>query len=411
MAAAHTAQLEIHADPQNLPLMAAAGMCLFQLQKVPNMDIHRHFTSLNSYCNIIEALLFPVNSTCPFAYHVLSRKTAGIYGKDLVKLTSHILPEGRLLTTPENRAACADLEGLKHAKETGQILEGMVLLCDERHTLHVRLGPFTGLIPRDEAALGIAEGTTRDIAILSRVGKAVCFTVQDLQEKDGIITPLLSRRSAQEAALPTLMALEPGQIIPATVTHLEPFGAFVDIGRGIPSMIGVERLSISRIPHTKTRFQTGQQIYAAVLHVDRENQRIDLTHRELLGTWEENAALLRPGMTLPGYVRSIKEYGAFVELLPNLSGLAECRDGIAEGDRVSVYIKSILPDRMKLKLLILEKLPPLDEPEPLHYFITEGRLERWDYAAEGCEKPGSTTLFCHSPVSPFPYYDKYINYT
>ena len=43
----------------------------------------------------------------------------------------------------------------------------------------------------------------------------------------------------------------PGLVVPATVTHLEPFGAFVDIGCGAPSMIGVERLSVSRIAHAE----------------------------------------------------------------------------------------------------------------------------------------------------------------
>ena len=118
-----------------------------------------------------------------------------------------------------------------------------------------------------------------------------------------------------------------------------------------------------------------------------------LTHRELLGTWEENAALFRPGMTVPGYARGIKDYGTFVELTPNLSGLAESKDGVKEGERVSVYIKSILPDRMKLKLLIIDTLPPLEGPEPLHYFLTEGILDRWQYAPEGCRKSGGETVF------------------
>lgn len=158
-------------------------------------------------------------------------------------------------------------------------------------------------------------------------------------------------------------------------------------------MIGVERLSVSRIAHPGNRLRVGQEILAAVLAVDRELGRVVLTHRELLGTWEENAALFRPGMTVPGYARGIKDYGTFVELTPNLSGLAESKDGVKEGERVSVYIKSILPDRMKLKLLIIDTLPPLEGPEPLHYFLTEGILDRWQYAPEGCRKSGGETVF------------------
>jgi len=205
--------------------------------------------------------------------------------KDLVKLTSVCyLPEGRLLHTPQNCAACATLESLLEAKESGTVIEGIAQLCDENHNLQVAVGPFTGWIPREEAALGIADGSTRDIAILSRVGKPVCCLVEEAAESNGAIHLTLSRRKAQELALEKILAWTPGQIIPATVTHLEPFGAFVDIGCGVPSLIGVERLSVSRIPHPAERLSPGQEIYAAVLSIDKNAKRVTLTHRELLGT-------------------------------------------------------------------------------------------------------------------------------
>lgn len=316
-------------------------------------------------------------------------------------MTSCFLPEGRLLRTPENQAACATVEALAHTRAAGTVVEGVALLCDEHHDLLVRLGPFTGRIPRGETALGISDGSTRDIAILSRVGKPVCCCVAGLEGHGGQLTPLLSRRQAQEQALESILSWSPGQVVPATVTHLEPFGAFVDVGCGVPSMIGVERLSVSRISHPRDRFRVGQEIYAAVLETDRPAGRVTLTHRELLGTWLENAALFRPGMTVPGWARGVKDYGTFVELTPNLSGLAECREGVRDGDRVSVYIKSILPDRMKLKLLIIDTLPPAEPPEPPRYFITGGILDRWRYAPDACQKSGGETVFLR-PQTPAP---------
>ena len=309
-------------------------------------------------------------------------------------MTNYILPEGSLLFTPENRAACASREKLQEAMTEGRILEGTARLCDEEHNLHVSLGPFPGLIPRLQAALGIAEGSCREIAILSRVGKPVCFTVTGLEETNGFLRPILSRRQAQEQALEFLMEhAGPGRVIPAVVTHLEPFGAFVDVGCGVSSMISIENISVSRIPHPAVRFSVGDSIRAVVLDRDRALGRIYLTHKELLGTWAENAARFRPGITVPGIVRGIKEYGAFVELTPNLSGLAEGRADLSEGDRVSVYIKSILPQRMKIKLLVIEKLPPAPERPPLRYFITNGVMEHWRYAPPGCVKVGCETVF------------------
>ncbi|MEG1857702.1 MAG: S1 RNA-binding domain-containing protein, partial [Pseudoflavonifractor sp.] len=199
---------------------------------------------------------------------------------------------------------------------------------------------------------------------------------------------------AQTLALEHFMSvLTPGMVIPASVTHLEPFGAFVDIGCGVPSMIGIENISVSRISNPAERFAVGQKIFAAVLGVRPDLGRVILSHKELLGTWQENAAQFTMGMTVSGTVRGIKDYGAFVELAPNLSGLAELRDDLQEDDRVSVYIKAVVPERMKIKLLVIDRLPREKAPLPFRYFITEGTLTSWHYAPDCCGKPCAETLF------------------
>lgn len=300
-------------------------------------------------------------------------------------------PEGRLLATQANQARCATMDALRMALAEETVLEGVALLCDADRSLLVRLGDFTGIVPREEGAIGVADGSTREIALLTRVGKPVSVVVIGFRE-DG--TLLLSRRRAQEMALHDLLAhLQPGDILSATVTHLEPFGAFVDVGCGLPSMLGIENISVSRIPHPNQRFALGQEIFAVVTGLDPGLGRIYLSHKELLGTWSENAAAFSVGMTVPGMVRGMKEYGAFVELTPNLSGLAELRESVQEGDRVAVYLKAILPERMKIKLLVIGPLPALPTPPPLRYFQPQGRLDRWEYAPRGCSKVGAVSVF------------------
>lgn len=300
-------------------------------------------------------------------------------------------PEGRLLDTEENRKHCSSLPALQSAMEANTVVEGIALMCSPSHDISVKLNSFIGTIPREEGAIGIAEGTTRDIALLSRVGKPVAVVVTAINDNG---TLLLSRRKAQEKARNYLMEqARPGDILPATVTHMEPFGAFVDIGCGLPSMLGIENLSVSRISHPNRRFTLGQEIFAIISEVDPTLGRVYLTHKELLGTWSENAAGFVPGMTIPGIIRGVKEYGVFVELTPNLSGLAETKEDLTEGDRVSVFIKSILPERMKIKLLVIDKLAPDPTPVLPHYYQTEGRICRWEYAPQGCNKVGAISIF------------------
>ena len=190
-----------------------------------------------------------------------------------------------------------------------------------------------------------------------------------------------------------LSHLKPGVLLTCRVTRLESFGVFADIGCGIIAMLPIERISVSRISHPQERFKPGQKFLAAVWRIDPQQRRITLTHRELLGSWMENASRFQSGETVPGIVRSVKEYGSFIELTPNLSGLADAREHLSEGDAVSVYIKSIRPERMKIKLQVIEKLPPLSEPEPLRYQITDGKLERWVYSPPNCEKEPMVTDF------------------
>lgn len=301
------------------------------------------------------------------------------------------LPEGFRLNTPENRWVNTPA-AMDQAAEEEQILEGIVTRCDCAHNLVVDCNGITGLIPRSEAALGLSSGRTREIALLSRVGKPVCFQV--IGEGDGQY--LFSRAKVQQKALNYLMEhLLPGDVISARVTHLEPFGAFVDIGCGLTSLVGIEHISVSRIAHPAERFYPGQWIHVAVRGVDPSLGRVHLTHRELLGTWLENARRFSPGETVSGVVRGNEDYGVFVELSPNLSGLAERKEGVASGDGVSVYIKSILPEKMKIKLILIDKLEsaPSTLIRPEDYQITQGRLQHFLYSPPGKEGRLTETVF------------------
>ena len=88
------------------------------------------------------------------------------------------------------------LDEVKTAMMNGSVIESRVLLCDSEHNLHVDLGIIRGMIPREEGAIGIDDGTTRDIALISKVNKPVCFTILGFQRDDfGNISAILSRKA------------------------------------------------------------------------------------------------------------------------------------------------------------------------------------------------------------------------
>lgn len=296
------------------------------------------------------------------------------------------LPEGKRMLSKQNRDCLANESLLREAMEQHTILEARAVMCDAAHNLSVNLSCMRGVIPREEGALGIRSGDVRDIAVISRVNRPVCFTVKELTH-DGQGKPLaiLSRENAQRLCLENYIShLQCGDVIDARITHLESFGAFADIGCGIAALLPIDTISVSRIDHPRERFYTGMDIKAVVRSI--ENGRITLSHKELLGTWEQNAAAFIPGETVTGIIRSVETYGAFVELTPNLAGLAELREDLRPGMQASVYIKSILPQKMKIKLIIIDTFEYNYQPQPPHYFFDKSHMDHFLYSPAGSAK-------------------------
>ena len=295
-------------------------------------------------------------------------------------------PEGWRIDTPENRAAMQSPSALADACREERILEARAIVCDSAHNLITDLGCMKGIIPREEGAIGIREGTVRDIAIISRVNRPVCFVIKGFRKDHaGKTVAVLSRREAQERCQRDFISqLVPGDVIDTRVTHLESFGAFADIGCGIVSLLPIDAISVSRIEHPRERLSAGMDIRAVVKSID--NGRITLSQKELLGTWEENVSQFSAGETIAGIVRSVEPYGIFVELTPNLAGLAEVKEGVIPGQQASVYIKSILPARMKIKLIIIDTFDCQYRPEPPRYFFAGSHIDRFVYSPPSCEK-------------------------
>lgn len=293
----------------------------------------------------------------------------------------------------ENKRSIMSTALLAEAKVQQTVLEAPVIMCDASHNLIVNLGCMRGIIPRSEGALGIEEGTTRDIALISRVGKTVSFVVTGFgEDRNGKPYALLSRRIAQRLCLDYILNRKHiGDIINAKITHFESFGAFCDIGCGNIALLPIDAISVSRISHPKDRFYLGENIKTVIKNIAPDG-KITLSHKELLGTWEENACMFAPGQTVTGVVRSVEDYGIFVEITPNLAGLAEPRAGTQVGQQASVYIKSIIPEKMKIKLIIIDSFDTGYTPR-LKYFYTGDALYEWDYSPKDCTKQ-ITTKFC-----------------
>ena len=146
-----------------------------------------------------------------------------------------------------------------------------------------------------------------------------------------------------------------GQTVTGIVKNIKPYGAFVEIGGGVVVLVHIEDLSVARIKTPYERLKIGQKIDIMVKSIDKDNGQVILSYKETLGTWEENAQKFTSGMKVQGIVRETEKNknGIFIELTPNLVGMAEYQEGLEYGQNVDVYIKKIDTQKKKVKLTII----------------------------------------------------------
>lgn len=247
-------------------------------------------------------------------------------------------------------------EQLQKAISTGEIMQGKVCKCDSNYNLHIDFGNnIKGVIPREEVeAINVDEtGFPKPNICTSKVNKFVQFKVKDIDSKNNFI---LSRKEVGKEALGWITSeLQEGMVVKGIVKSMQPYGVFVEIGGGVVGLIHIEDISVARIKTPAERLKIGQKIDVMIKCIDRRMERVILTYKELLGTWEDNIKEFNEGETVTGIARETEKYnnGIFVELKPNLVGMAEYKEGIEYGQNVEVYIKKIIPEKKKIKLLIV----------------------------------------------------------
>lgn len=240
-------------------------------------------------------------------------------------------------------------------EDTKDILQGIVKNCDKDYNLHVELkNGMHGIIPRQEIeAINVDEkGYPKENLCIGKVHKYVQFK---LKEKDGDKL-IFSRKDVQQEVLNSVKTdLKVGDNIKGIVKNITPYGAFIDIGGGVVGLAYIEDLSVARIKTPYERLKIGQNVNIVVKSINRETGKLNLSYKDTLGTWEENAKKFSVGMNTKGIIRETEKNknGIFIELTPNLVGMAEYKEGLKYGEKVDLYIKKIDYDKKKVKVVLL----------------------------------------------------------
>jgi small subunit ribosomal protein S1 len=149
-----------------------------------------------------------------------------------------------------------------------------------------------------------------------------------------------------------------------TVTNVTDYGCFVEIEDGVEGLVHMSEMDwTNRNVQPSKVVQPGDQVEVMILDVDSERRRISLGMKQCrINPWEEFAALHRKGDKVSGRIKSITDFGVFVELEGGIDGLVHLTDiswdkpgeeairELKKGDLVNAVVMLVDPERERISL-------------------------------------------------------------
>jgi len=160
-----------------------------------------------------------------------------------------------------------------------------------------------------------------------KVGQDIDVVVLDInREKERVSLGLKQKLANPWDQIETKYPV--GSKVKGKVVNLVPYGAFVELEPGVEGLVHVTELSwVKRIAKPSDVLKPEQEIEAVVLGINREEQKISLSLRQLeTNPWDKAAEKYPPGTKVKGKIRNLTSYGAFIELEDGLDGMIHVSD-------------------------------------------------------------------------------------
>lgn len=247
---------------------------------------------------------------------------------------------------------------LKSAFENGIPVEG-IIEREIKGGFDVKIGETRAFCPFSQLGMRRVENPGE------YVGQHLSFKITEYGEKGRniIVSNRVILEEEHQKDVEILKAsLKEDMTIKGTVTSLQSFGAFVDIG-GVQALLPISEISRDRVEDIHQVLKPGQEIEAAVLKLDWKQERISLSMKKLLpDPWDEAATKYPKGSSHTGTVVRLMNFGAFVNLEPGLDGLVHIsdlagderinhpRDAVKEGQTLEVEINDVDVQKKRISL-------------------------------------------------------------
>ena len=262
--------------------------------------------------------------------------------------------KGARSRAPHNKSY--SLEQLAEIKNNQQVVDIYVTDIDASLNMIGIVGKnIKAIIPREESSSIVGDdGLVEEKHIVNKKGKILHVCIKEIIQNDDEIELIVSKKILELKVRKWMyMHLKPGMKLKGVVVSTNDYAAFVDVGGGVTGILKLENISDILIQNAADILHVGQRINVVVKKYDRDTGRIELSYKELQGTFEQNILKFKEGDIVDGIVRNRIKSGIFVEVAPNVVGLAEHVNGLEYGQKVLVSIKRIIPEKKKLKLIII----------------------------------------------------------
>ena len=162
---------------------------------------------------------------------------------------------------------------------------------------------------------------------LLKVGQDIDVVVLDINREKERVSLGLKQKLANpwdqiESKFPV------GSKVKGKIVNLVPYGAFVELEPGVEGLVHVTELSwVKRIAKPSDVLKPDQEVEAIVLGINRDEQKISLSIRQMESNpWDQAAEKYPPSTKVKGKIRNLTSYGAFIELEDGLDGMIHVSD-------------------------------------------------------------------------------------
>jgi len=249
--------------------------------------------------------------------------------------------------------------------EAGQVRRGTVKNIVQ-YGAFIDMGGIDGLLHITDMAWGRVSHPSEVV----QIGQEIDVKILSIDKENGKISLGLKQRSADpwtaiDIKYPAA-SRHKGKVV-----NLTDYGAFVKLEEGVEGLVHVSEMSwLKRVKHPSAVVSVGQEVEVVVLNLDLQNKKISLGMKQTeADPWNTLEERLPIGSKVKGQVKSLTDYGAFVELEDGIEGLLHISDMswtsnlktpgdlVKKGDDVEVKVLNIDKEKRKISLGLKQLQP------------------------------------------------------